>query len=711
MSLDENLIASAVPDALVDTPLSDNAYEIISQLGKGGMSVVYKARYLPLDQMVAVKILHAYADGAATMQRLKKEAKLASSLHHPNILRVYRLQVSDEGYPFLVSELVEGRTLQALLAEDGTLSIERFYHIFDQVLAALAHAHARAVVHRDIKPSNIMIEDATGTVKVVDFGIAKMLAESGVITQPVQGQTTSGHCFGSPQYMSPEQCSGKAIDNRSDIYSLALVMYEALAGKPAFLSDTAFNTMYQQIHDLPPRFLKPASGAKLPEHIEPAIFAALSKDPAERPRDVEEFRALLHGKTIWATFLPRPRAFAWRRFHKTALVGTGLMALTTAAAAGYVCLQTQQQRDTVRGASARSQSSATAVPELYPQSITGAISVADAVSHNDRVPYQKRMARATDILEHAYALLTTSPHDKVAAFQLKLQLGLNYQSMQAHKKARQMFLEALHDAPDPLHKAEAHYQLAACNIKGVHSKDAIAHAEQAARLQLLYVEQSPLEPDNKRTLYKNLLPTYDLLCVLYEKQTRYDLALDAAEKLEKYSRVAGSANYLADGIYRRALMLYYLRRKDACKKALAEFMLAEQSGLFDDPSFDLHARRAMAHELEGLIMKRLDGNPLAARAKHQEAVDLARISFPGQPGHLRASTLASRYYYQALNFYACNQLEKGDRVMAAAHEQWNLAGDRLTWPELKKACDDERAACLTRLNKPAEKPASPLLKD
>jgi tRNA A-37 threonylcarbamoyl transferase component Bud32/tetratricopeptide (TPR) repeat protein len=339
MSHNENIVAGSPEDALVGTLFADG-YEILSVLGKGGIGAVYKARYVPLDQLVAMKILQAHmVSSPNVVQRLRMEAKLAHSLEHRNIVRVLRLHISAEGFPFLVADLVEGRTIQQALASDGPFSDERFMRIFTQALDALEHAHKRGIVHRDIKPSNIMLEDqgeGGELVKIVDFGIAKLLEDSEVTGDGAQ--TSSGTISGSPSYMSPEQCTGTAIDARTDIYSLGCVMYEALTGTTAFSGDTAINTMFHQVNTMPRRFSEVAPHRQISAHWESAVFAALQKDPAHRPQTINDLRSLLTGDDTHAV-QQTPRWTVRRRPHKSRLFAViGGIAVAAAAAISLVAL-------------------------------------------------------------------------------------------------------------------------------------------------------------------------------------------------------------------------------------------------------------------------------------------------------------------------------------------------------------------------------------
>lgn len=348
---DTELLQSDV-DNLIGTTFAES-YEILSVLGKGGISVVYKARYVPLDQLVAVKVLQAHlAANPTVLQRLRMEAKLAHSIEHANIVRVLRLHIDEGGFPFLVCDLVDGKTLQAVLAEEGPLIESRFFHILDQIMSALEHAHKQGVVHRDIKPSNIMITtegEQNDIVKVVDFGIAKLLEDSAAANSN-NSMSSTGNVIGSPSYMSPEQCTGIQTDARTDIYSLGCLMYEALTGVPAFSGDTTFDTMRQQL-ETPPRSLREvAPQSNISPALESAVMAALQKDPAQRPQSIADLRKLLQVDNTYKLHI-MPPTFRRDMPPKSGIISAvaGLAVVTAAAGAVYLHSVYQQPAATTGG--------------------------------------------------------------------------------------------------------------------------------------------------------------------------------------------------------------------------------------------------------------------------------------------------------------------------------------------------------------------------
>lgn len=291
------LVPTGVPspkDPLLGTVLAYK-YEILSVCGKGGMGVVYKARQELIDRIVAIKVLKADLIGdEPSIKRFQLEAKAASRLQHPNVITVHDFGVVDTtGQPYLVMDYIEGESLAAVIQKQGPLNVKRAVPIFVQACSALEHAHRQRVIHRDIKPSNIVllrVEDKDDFVKVVDFGIAKLAAVPG---QESLHLTKTGEVFGSPIYMSPEQCLGGQLDPRSDIYSLGATMYEALTGFPPLLGKTLVDTMSKHINETPASIRTTWPALAVPDGIERVVMKALEKNKDLRYDSMLEMKEAL----------------------------------------------------------------------------------------------------------------------------------------------------------------------------------------------------------------------------------------------------------------------------------------------------------------------------------------------------------------------------------------------------------------------------------
>lgn len=264
-------------------------YEIVSIIGEGGMGLVYKARHVLMNRYVALKIIRCELVANLTlMQRFQQEAQAVSKLQHNNIVTVYDFGVTPEGTPYLVMDYLNGRALSDIIVENGRLHLDQATEIFIQACHALKHAHEKGIIHRDFKSSNLMIckDGHRLVVKVVDFGMAKLLRPD-ADDPHLQELTQTGEIFGSPLYMSPEQCRGQRLDERSDIYSMACVMYYALTGTPPFLGENVLDTLQRQIHDNPAP-MDADQSVHVPADFQAIIMKALRKNPDHRYQNISE---------------------------------------------------------------------------------------------------------------------------------------------------------------------------------------------------------------------------------------------------------------------------------------------------------------------------------------------------------------------------------------------------------------------------------------
>lgn len=265
-------------------------YQVIASLGKGSMGRVFKARHKLMDRLVAIKTL-IYANRDPKHQkelfhRFHQEARAASALSHPNLVSIYDFGTLDDGNAYAVMDYVDGQTLSEYIAQTGPVPYTECLEIFMQICAGLDHAHQKGIVHRDIKPSNIMIaRTPTGAIlaKVVDFGIAKLMPWS---EKEATNVHESSQVFGSPLYMSPEQCQDKTIDHRTDIYSLGCTMYKALTGVAFARDDTLMGVLEKHVNETPAPFAKVVPEIDIPPALEAVVMRALAKHPDERFRDM-----------------------------------------------------------------------------------------------------------------------------------------------------------------------------------------------------------------------------------------------------------------------------------------------------------------------------------------------------------------------------------------------------------------------------------------
>lgn len=256
-------------------------YELVSHIARGGMADVYEARDTLLGRKVAVKVLHSqFSSDEAFVKRFRREAQAAANLSHPNIVSIYDWGEDGDTY-FIVMELIEGRTLRDVLKSERQLLPRRASEIGAEVASALSVAHRAGLVHRDIKPGNILLAP-DGTVRVTDFGIARAWDDS-------QELTRTGAVIGTATYFSPEQAQGLTADERSDLYSLGVVLYEMVSGAPPFTGDSPVAVAYQHVST--PVTMPSTLNPDIPADQESIIAKALSKDPATRYQTAEDMRA------------------------------------------------------------------------------------------------------------------------------------------------------------------------------------------------------------------------------------------------------------------------------------------------------------------------------------------------------------------------------------------------------------------------------------
>ena len=270
-------------------------YRIDDKIDEGGMGCVYRATHVLMEKVVAVKVLHpALAADDKIVARFTREAKAASRISHPHAINVTDFGESEQGTVYLVMEYLRGRTLKDIVRSGGPMTLARAVEIVRQVAGALDTAHAEGVVHRDLKSDNIMLDEATGGdwAKVLDFGIAKIQQTEPSVHETDPGLTAPNLIIGTPQYMSPEQCSQASdIDARSDIYSFGVIVYEMLAGHVPFAGDSPTAIMMKHIQEPPPPVLE--ERPDLPEEVGRVVERALAKRPEDRFQKASELAAAL----------------------------------------------------------------------------------------------------------------------------------------------------------------------------------------------------------------------------------------------------------------------------------------------------------------------------------------------------------------------------------------------------------------------------------
>ncbi|MCC7529157.1 MAG: protein kinase [Candidatus Melainabacteria bacterium] len=279
-------------------------YEILGEIGSGGMGTVYRVRQILLDKVCALKVIPAQSLNDLSITRFQREAKMMATLDHANLSRIIDFGIY-RNQPFMVMEFIDGIPLSKLILE-SQISIEETIDIFAQVLDALSHAHKKGVLHRDIKPSNIMIVQTTPVPQnkncydrkaiLLDFGIAKTIdttADTEIDNVKIQALTRTGEMIGSPLYMSPEQAHGDKLTERSDLYSLGCALFESLAGTAPFVGNSQVDTLILHMEQPPPTLKEASLGREFPAALERVVRKLLSKDPGERYQSAEETKRAL----------------------------------------------------------------------------------------------------------------------------------------------------------------------------------------------------------------------------------------------------------------------------------------------------------------------------------------------------------------------------------------------------------------------------------
>jgi serine/threonine protein kinase len=285
-----------VPGSLTPDPLAGTRYSARSLIDEGGMGAVYLAEHTELGHQVVIKLLHArVAQDRDMIDRVRLEAQTLAGLKHPHLVLVTDAGYTPDGRPFMAMEKLVGCTLQEELVKRGALPLGEAIDIVRAVLQGLAAAHAKGVVHRDVKPGNVFLHVHQGRriPKLLDFGIAKVVREVAGGPRPIAVPTREGGVVGTPAYMAPEQALGRAVDVRSDIYAVALVLYKAITGRGPFDHRKSDGTLLaahvRETPEPPSRF----SQEPVPPELEAVVMKGLSKDPAQRFQTAEEMIAAL----------------------------------------------------------------------------------------------------------------------------------------------------------------------------------------------------------------------------------------------------------------------------------------------------------------------------------------------------------------------------------------------------------------------------------
>ena len=290
---DDELVHTTPPISAVEHDLLgqeiNGKYKILEIIGNGGMGVVFKARQTFIDRLVAIKVLHAnLVTDDVFLSRFKREARVASKLNSSYAATIYDYGLHNN-LPYIAMEYVEGETLKDKITKEGALPLNYVVEMLEQICRALEEAHALGIVHRDLKPENIMIckgRDGVDRFKVLDFGVAKLI--TGNNDQAATVKTCAGQLFGTPKYASPEQVLGRELDSRSDIYSLGVILYQALSGYVPFDAPSVVEMLFKHVNEKPRSIISFRPSLRIPKTVDDLVLKCLAKDPSQRFQKVED---------------------------------------------------------------------------------------------------------------------------------------------------------------------------------------------------------------------------------------------------------------------------------------------------------------------------------------------------------------------------------------------------------------------------------------
>jgi serine/threonine-protein kinase len=305
--IDPDLVARtdrATSGGIAEGQILRDRYRLLERIGAGGMGEVWKAEHVVIGRPVAIKVLGTQASDPQRAEALMREARAVAALRHPNIVGITDFGYTAGGAPYLVMELLQGRTLKQVIASEGRFSWPRARSVLLQLTDALMHVHRKGIIHRDLKPDNVFMLGEAGreVCKIIDFGIAKLT----VLDADAKEFTRTDMVFGTPAFMGPEQAQGEPVDHRTDVYALGCVAYQMLTGRHPFPGTSPTEVLYKQLFEHPERMSTVTPEADVTPEIEAVVMMAMRKTPALRFSDMAEMRAAIEAVGTGAPCLVVP---------------------------------------------------------------------------------------------------------------------------------------------------------------------------------------------------------------------------------------------------------------------------------------------------------------------------------------------------------------------------------------------------------------------
>lgn len=687
----------------------EGKYKIRKLIGSGGMGVVYEAFQTELERLVALKVLTAAAaTDEEECRRFEREAKILSRLDHPNIVRFYSYGFCN-GYPYIVMERLTGVSLQQMLSEKSAgLDFDFAVAVARQVGDALRYGHGAGVYHRDIKPSNIIVCDmpahgadtpaygantpahgANMRVKLVDYGLAKLTDLDG------QKLTQTGMALGSVQYMSPEQCMGKAVDGRGDIYSLGCILYECFTGEPPFTADSSVGIMFLQVNQPISLCSRWHSLSATAQHV---LERCLAKQPEFRYATIDELEADL--TDLSRGDAPHSERLRAKQLGKRQTGAAGLSlkvpAFLAVCVLSIVCgaLLWWGGKGPAPFAGGESLPGGEELSDHFDASLYTSAKAAYMTGESEH--FVKRNERAIAILTRAEELLKNEPDalTPYEQFELRMKLG------ECHLEAGNFdlsgkYAQAAMNLAKPLpieHLASSTALAANAAFAQGKFEQAIEYGQRAAKHYEQVERQSPLLPVNRKPWFERCSHSWTFLGDCYGETGDTSKAIAAYSTAVRLGKQQNDPAPLLAAYRKLASMLDRSGNPGEARKVMDEWSALEAAVQQRDPR-KCSTERAFGFQMLA-ILKSENGDLSGAAADIDRALELCLES-------KSADGLWWHRHWQAVNFYRRNLIAEGDEAVRASQDAWTHAAapEKRQQAAAQKFLDAQRQDALERLSK------------